>query len=167
MDQGTYGINWAVCLLGRPESVYATGRQLNCDPRVPLEDHGWVTMNYPGAVAVVEGGWWARPDFGHGGRGEFRASGPKGSISRLNDQVFLERAIPENNPAAVSTSELLPPTAVPVYQADGIAHFLHCVRFQQPIDEPHTPRINVIVNEVVDAAYESIRTGRAVNLSRP
>ncbi|MCX6593254.1 MAG: Gfo/Idh/MocA family oxidoreductase [Acidobacteria bacterium] len=165
MDQGTYGINWAICLLGRPDSVFATGRQLNQDPRVPLEDHGWVIMNYGSAVAIVEGGWWAKPDFGRGGRGEFQASGPKGSLTRLNDQVVLEPAIPENDPAAVSSPQPLTPRAVPPHMADGISHFLHSVRYQKPVAEPHTPRVNVIVNEVVEAAYESIRTGRAVPLA--
>ena len=49
---------------------------------------------------------------------------------------------------------------------NGIAHFVYCLRSGKPFDEPHTPRLNVWVAEVVDAAYESIRTGRAVPLSK-
>ena len=163
-DQGTYGINWAICLLGRPESVYATGRQFNRDPRVPLEDHGLVIMNYPRAIAMLEGGWWARPDLGKTGRGDFMAAGPKGVLWRDDTKVYRELAIPDNMPSAIAKPELVETESIPPEMGDGVTHFLNALRFKKPIDAPHTMRVNVIVNEVVDAAYESIHTGRAVRM---
>ena len=164
MDQAGYGINWAVCLLGRPQSVFALGRQLNRDPKVKMEDHGWVLLQYAGAAAIIEGGWYAKPDFGLTGRGEMWVSGPLGRITRTNQNLSLEAAIPTENSKAVS--QILPIAIEPVQpeMADGINHFLYSVRFGKPIAQPHTPATQFMVQEIIDAAYESIRSGRAVAL---
>jgi predicted dehydrogenase len=47
---------------------------------------------------------------------------------------------------------------------NGIAYFLYCIRNDKPIEGPVSAELNVGVNEVIDAAKESIRTGRAVSL---
>jgi predicted dehydrogenase len=47
---------------------------------------------------------------------------------------------------------------------DGIAYFLDCVRNNKPIEGPVSAELNVGVNEILDAAIESIRTGKAVSL---
>jgi predicted dehydrogenase len=53
---------------------------------------------------------------------------------------------------------------VPPEKINGVAYFLDCIRNNKPIEGPVTPEINVGVNEIIDAAKESIRTGRAVEL---
>lgn len=52
----------------------------------------------------------------------------------------------------------------PAEKENGVADFLHCLRSDQPIEGPVTAELNVGVNEIIDAAKESIRAGRAVEL---
>lgn len=162
LDQGTYGINWAVCLLGRPQTVYAVGHKYNQDSSYPQEDFGLVILNYENAAVIVEAGWWERPDFGKGGRGELWVHGPKGTLSRDDRAVRFERGIQQ--PAEVSETqevELLKPRPE---DQDGVSHFLHAVRFGGEIALPHRLTTHVVINEIVEKAYESIRTGKAVAL---
>ena len=51
---------------------------------------------------------------------------------------------------------------VPPEKRNGVAYFLYCIRNDRPVEGPVSPGINVGVNEIIDAAKESIRTGRAV-----
>jgi len=51
---------------------------------------------------------------------------------------------------------------VPPEKRNGVAYFLYCIRNKMPIEGFVSPAVNVGVNEIIDAAKESIRTGRAV-----
>ena len=53
---------------------------------------------------------------------------------------------------------------LPPEKAEGVAYFLDCIRNNKPIEDPESAELNVGVNEIIDAAIESIRTGRAVSL---
>jgi predicted dehydrogenase len=53
---------------------------------------------------------------------------------------------------------------VPPEEADGITYFIDCIRNNKPIEGPASAEMNVGVNEIIDAAKESIRTGKAVSL---
>lgn len=155
MDQGTYGIDYAIFLLGRPVRVFATAKTLRPRAGLRMEDEAWVVMDYPRATAVIQGGWWSEPD--GPGVGYTRIVGERGEIRRDLSQVTFS--------AANAQPEAAPLPAVAPDQRGGIAHFLDCIRQHKPVHAPHSAELNVIVNEVVDAAYESIRTGRAVPLS--
>jgi predicted dehydrogenase len=164
MDQGTYGIDYAVWLLGRPTRVMATGKTLHERPGLQSEDEAWAILDYPKATAVIYGGWWAEPDIGPG-VGETTISGPKGVLQRdLGKVTFQQGADREKGVAADREPRVVAPPAIPRERSGGVAHFIDCIRNDKPIDAPHSASLNVIVNEVVDAAYESMRTGRAVVL---
>lgn len=154
MDQGTYGIDFAVWQLGRPLRVFATGKTIRPRPGLQSEDDAWVVLDYPGATAVIYGGWWADPD--GPGVGLATISGTKGLIHRDLNQVMYT---PANGAPVAVTLPVVPPD-----QRGGIAHFLECIRAGRPVDAPHSAALNVIVNEVVDAAHRSMRTGRAITL---
>jgi predicted dehydrogenase len=51
---------------------------------------------------------------------------------------------------------------VPPEKRNGVAYYLYCIRNNKPIEGPVSAAINVGVSEIIDAAKESIRTGRAV-----
>jgi predicted dehydrogenase len=51
---------------------------------------------------------------------------------------------------------------MPPEKHNGIAYFCYCIRNNKPIEGPVSARINVGVNEIIDAAKASIRAGRAV-----
>lgn len=162
MDQGTYGINWAVCLLGMPKSVYAVGHRFNPEHGHSQEDYGLVVLTYPSASVVIEAGWWARPDHGKGGRGELWAYGPKGSLWRDDTKVRFEPAV--NSVSESSHAREVELVSVAPHDQDGVFHFLHAVRTGTEIAKPHQLATHVMINEIVEKAYESIRTGRAVGL---
>jgi predicted dehydrogenase len=48
-----------------------------------------------------------------------------------------------------------------------VAYFLSCIRNNKPIEGAVSATINVGVNEIIDAAKESIRTHRAVPMPAP
>ena len=144
MDQGTYGIDYAVFLFGRPQRVFASAKNLHDVKGLRNEDEAWAVLDYPKATAIINGAWWSLPDTGPG-MGELTVTGTKGMLQRAT----VEGALP-----------------IPPERKHGIAHFIDCVRNNRPVDAPHSAAVNVIVNEVVDAAYESIRTGQAITLPR-
>jgi hypothetical protein len=55
---------------------------------------------------------------------------------------------------------------LPPEKRNGVAYFLYCIRNDKPLEGPVAASLNVAVNEIIDAAKESIRTGRAVELKR-
>ena len=62
--------------------------------------------------------------------------------------------------------ERLDTLPVPPEKVDGTAYFLDCIRNNKPVEGPAPAELNVGVNEIIDAANESIRTGRAVSLKQ-
>ena len=50
--------------------------------------------------------------------------------------------------------------------SNPIAYFLGCIRNNQEIENPVAAELNVGVNEILDAAKESIRTGRALEFGQ-
>ena len=162
MDQGTYGIDYAVWLLGRPIRVLATGKTLHERPGLHSEDEAWAILDYPKSTAIIYGGWWAEPDIG-GGVGELTITDPKGVLQRdLGKVTFQQGADREKGVAADREPCPVAAPAIPRERSGGVAHFVDCIRNDKPIEAPHSAALNVIVNEVVDAAYESMRTGKAV-----
>jgi predicted dehydrogenase len=164
MDQGTYGIDYAVWLLGRPARVFAIGKNLRDLKDLKAEDEGWVILDYPKATALICGGWWILPDTSPG-VGEIILTGPKGILQRnLGTVTFTQGADAEKSINASPNPQPVAAPPIPRERLNGVAHFVDCLRNKKAVDAPHSPALNVIVQEVVDAAYESIRTGRAVNL---
>jgi hypothetical protein len=53
---------------------------------------------------------------------------------------------------------------LPPEMRNGVAYFLDCLRNDKPIEGPVSASLNVAVNEILDAAIESVRTGRTVKL---
>jgi predicted dehydrogenase len=156
MDQGTYGINYAVYLLGRPARVMATAKTLHPRAGLSMEDEVWVVLDYPKATALINGGWWAHPDIGSG-TGELNVSGTKGVIVRQGNSTTMQQAT-DPMPRALSIAP------ISHEMSGGVAHFIYSIRNHKPVHRAHGPEVNLIVAEIVDAAYESIRTGRAITL---
>jgi predicted dehydrogenase len=165
MDQGTYGINWALWILGRPTSVYAVAKRLRNAPEFPTEDEAWLMLSYPNATAIIQGSW-SMPAYGSSGGSGIQFIGPKGNLGVSTEgKAYFKKAFDERvEPNATGEPELIETPPLPPGRQNGVAHFIYCLRNDKPIDEPHTARLNVMVSEIVDAAYESIRTGRAITL---
>ena len=158
MDFACYGANWAMWVKGRPQRVFAYSLKLKTAQHNEVEDDAVVLLEYPDATAMLLPSW----DWPYN-KSQVEFYGPKGSLQVMNDGLLYQPAKkstniehPSGTPVSVSP---LPPTKV-----DGITYFVDCIRNNKPIEDPSSAELNVGVNEIIDAAIESIRTGRAVGL---
>jgi predicted dehydrogenase len=161
MDFGCYGADWAMVLKGRPRRVYATSLKLKTEQHNAVEDDATVLLEYPDATAILMPSW----DWSYG-KGQAEIFGSKGSFLVRGDGLLFQPATRDTsaqNPAGKPVET--PP--VPAEKRNGVAYLLYCIRNNKPIEGPVSAAINVGVNEIIDAAKESIRTGRAVAMPAP
>jgi predicted dehydrogenase len=158
VDFGCYGAEWALWLKGRPKSVYAYTLKLKTEQHNLVDDDATILLEYPDATAVIQASW----DWPYG-KGEVEVYGSQGSLISTGDALYYRTAkdrsdsqYPEGKPIALGT--------VPHETSNPIAYFLRCIRNDKPLENPVAPELNVGVNEILDAAKESVRTGRAVEL---
>ena len=161
MDFGCYGADWAIVLKGRPRRVYATSLKLKKEQHNAVEDDATILLEYPDATAVLMPSW----DWSYG-KGEAEIFGPKGSFLVRGDGLLSQ---PAKGSTSVQNPEGKPVETQPVppEKRNGVAYFLYCIRNNKPIEGPVSAAINVGVNEIIDAAKESIRTGRSVAMPAP
>jgi len=156
MDFGCYGADWAMTIKGRPKRIYATSLKLKTEQHNAVEDDATVILEYPDATAILMPSW----DWSYGmGQAEF--FGSKGSFLVRGDGLLFE---PADGSTSMQNPDGKPIDTQPVApeKRNGVAYFLYCIRNNQPIEGPVSAAINVGVNEIIDAAKESIRTGRSV-----
>jgi len=157
MDQGTYSVHACVLVMGQPKRVWAVGHNLNPDNPPPSEDDVTVVMDYGEGSAVAQGSL-AWPVLG---KAEMEIYGQKGTLRLADGKLWFRpfertKQVPE---------QLVDIPQIPADRRAGFAHFLDCLAHKKPIDEVHAMPMNILIQEVVDAAYESIRSGRAVSLA--
>ena len=158
VDFGCYGADWALWLKGRPRRVYATALRLKTEQHNAVEDDAVLVLEYPDATAILEPSWdWPAS------KNELQLYGPKGSIVVRGDGVLFQ---PANQGTTLQNPEGQPVETrpLPPELRNPIAYFLYCIRNDKPIEGPVAASLNVGVNEILDAAKESILTGRAVSI---
>jgi predicted dehydrogenase len=158
MDFGCYGADWAMVLKGRPQRVYATSLKLKTEQHNAVEDDATVLLEYPDATAILMPSW----DWPYG-QGQAEIFGPKGSFLVRGDGLLFQ---PAKGQTSVQNPQGKPleTRPVPPEKRNGIAYFSYCIQNNKPIEGPVSVEINVGVNEIIEAAKESIRTGRAVGM---
>jgi len=157
MDFGCYGAEWALWLKGRPTRVYATARTLKTDQHNRVEDDGTIVLDYPDATVIVEPSW----DWPYG-MDRVYVFGTRGSLLATRDDLFLR--LRSNEKPATLDGDRITLDPAPHETSNPVAYFLSRIRQNQPIEDPLTAKLNVQVMEILDAAKESIKTGRAVEL---
>jgi len=156
-DQVTYGLDYVLWVMGRPESVVATITPIKKHEE-GIDDLATLTLSYPRGQATVIASWaWPHP------RGELFCAGSRGSLT-LRDKDIVRRNSPERFNLPVEETVIQPAAAIPPERKHGIAYFAHVLRNKLPVEEPHSAELNVLVCEVVDAARESAGTGRRIKL---
>ncbi len=159
-DQVTYGLDYVLWVMGRPESVIATITPIKKHEE-GIDDLATLTLSYPRGQATVIASWaWPHP------RGELFCSGPRGSLT-LRDKDIVRRNSPERFNTPVEETVIKPSATIPPERKHGIAYFAHLLRNKLPVEEPHSAELNVVVCEVVDAARKSARTSRRITLPSP
>ena len=159
-DMGVHAIDTIRYILGdpKPRQVYAKIGTFYGD--YDVDDTGTVVITWEGDVTtVIESGWWH--PYVEGPEAASRIWGTRGYASLFPTTIKTVdgEKIQETTPRFPKRKE----HCDHVMYARQIEHFLDCVRNRK---QP-TPGANEgqAVLEIVDAAYESARTGQAVALA--
>jgi predicted dehydrogenase len=157
MDFGCYGAEWALWLKGRPSRVYATSRTLKTDQHNRVEDDATIVLDYPDATVVIEPSW----DWPYGMERTY-VFGTKGSMLATRDELYLRLGSDEKPTTLDGDPVTLQPAARDA--SNPVSYLVGRIQANQPVEDPMTSSLNVQVMEILDAARQSVKTGRAVEL---
>ncbi len=152
MDFGCYNALWSLWYLGRPDSVFATANHLRPETFPKVEDNADLILYYPNAIGIFEASW----DLPRGFQ-DLDVFGRTGSVTMTEEKVELQKG------KKVTDVKLEPR---PAEEADPIRYAVAHWRDKKPADGLTALDINVEVVEIIEAAKESIRTGKAVKLKK-
>jgi len=152
MDFGCYNALWALMYLGRPETVYATVNHLRPDVFPKVEDNATIVLHWKNASGIFEGSWDLPRTFQ-----DLEIFGNKGSLLVTRNGMEVQRG---REPASKPQ-----PAPLPADAAEPIAHMIHAIQSGKGVQGMTTIDLNVGVNEIIDAAKESVRTGKPVRLA--
>jgi predicted dehydrogenase len=158
MDFGCYGAELSLWLKGRPTRVYATTRKMKVEQNNKVDDDATIVLDYPDATAIIEASWdWPYT------KEQVEVFGPKGSLLARHNTLQY-RSADARGPNVAADGENVTLAALPKEGSNPIAYFVDCIRNNKPIEDPVSARLNVQVMEILDAARESARTGKAQEL---
>ena len=159
MDFGCYNALWSLWYMGRPESVYADAIHLRPETFPKVEDSATMVFKYKNGISVFEGSWDLPRSFQDL---EIFGStaGPDGSLTRGSIYMTQQKVEVRNG----RETRDLPLAPLAAEKADPISFMVDAIRNNKPIEGITALDINVGVVEMIEAAKESIRTGRAVKL---
>lgn len=152
VDFGCYNALWSLWYMGRPQSVYATVSHLQPERFPKVEDSATLVLNYPNGVGLFEASWDLPRSFQ-----DLEVFGNKGSVYMTNNTVEVRKGRESAQPVQ--------PGLLEGAQAEPIAFFIEAIRSGRPISGLTGLDMNVEVVEILEAARESVRTGRAVRLA--
>ena len=155
VDFGCYGAEWALWLKGRPTRVYATAKKLKMEQHNSVDDDATIVLDYPDATAILQASW----DWPYGME-RVKVFGPKGSLLATSDELLFRDAHEDGGKPGLEGKPL---TLEPLQRGkdNPVTYFVKSIHENTPIEDPVSARLNVQVVEILDAARESIRTGRA------
>jgi predicted dehydrogenase len=153
MDFGCYNALWSLWYMGRPESVYAEALHLRPEIFPKVEDSATLVLKYKNGINTFEGSWDLPRSFQD--LEIFGAGSTTGSIYMTQQKVEVR--------TGRETREL-PLIPLPPEKADPISLMVDAIRNNKSIEGITALDINAEVVEIIDAAKESIRTGRPVSL---
>lgn len=158
MDFGCYGAELSLWLKGRPTRVFGSTRKLKVEQHNEVDDDATIVLEYPDATAIIEASW----DWPYS-KQEVVVFGPKGSLVAGHDNLLFRSADEDEATAALNGNRV---TLDPLSHetSNPISYLVDCIRNNKPIENPLAAKLNVQVMEILDAARESARSGRAVEL---
>ncbi len=155
MDFGCYGADLVTWLMEgkRPDSVFAVTQNFQPDFYPKADDEATIVLTYPRAQAIIQASWnWAS------GRKDMDIYGQKGSL-RLPNRDSLYMRVGDEPEARQPTP------ALPDPNADSLSYLVAVVRGKIKPSGLSSLGVNMVVTEILDAARESARTGRRVDLA--
>jgi predicted dehydrogenase len=158
MDFGCYGAELSLWLKGRPTRVFATTRKLKTEQHNEVDDDATIVLEYPDATAILQASWdWPYT------KEQVEVFGPKGSLLAGHDNLLF-RSPEAHGPNVALNGEAVALDPISRETSNPISYLVDCIRNNKPIENPLGAKLNVQVMEILDAARESARTGRAVEL---
>lgn len=151
MDFGCYNALWSLWYFGRPETVYAQVNHLRPDTFPKVEDNSTMILRYKNGVGIYEGSWDLPRSFQ-----DLEVFGLKGSLYMSREKVELR--------LGRGTAQEVPLEPLEPARAEPIAFMVHAIRNNKPVEGLTALDINVGVVEIIEAAKQSVKTGRAVPL---
>jgi predicted dehydrogenase len=155
-DFGCYGANLMTWLMDNQRPLTVTAMTQRIKPAIypRVDDEATILVEYPKAQGIIQASWnwpFGRKDLEvYGATGYAIATGGTGLRVRLPKQA--ERS---ETPAPRTPTE-----------QDELAYFVSIVRGTTKPSGLSSLENNLIVTEILDAARESARTGKAIRLAR-
>jgi predicted dehydrogenase len=159
MDFGCYLALWSVGIKGMPENVYASVHHMKPEMFPKVEDNAVLVFNYKDGVAILEASW----NFPPAQRLGNEIYGMKGSIVG-NSMRRMGEQRGSGGRGAQQAGEPITATPLPPERAEPIAYMVDRIRTKQPLDGPSALDINVQVQEILEAAKMSVKSGKPVAL---
>jgi scyllo-inositol 2-dehydrogenase (NADP+) len=154
-DFGCYGADLMTWLMDeqRPTSVFAVTQQIKPAVYPKVEDEATIVVTYPQAQGIIQASWNWPFD-----RKDMEVYGKTGYVLvPRHDLLRVRKAGGEE-----SQLELPPPASGPL--TDQISYLAAVVRGEIQPSGLSSLEVNMIVTEILDAARESARTGKRVDL---
>jgi predicted dehydrogenase len=154
-DFGCYGADLITWLMHgqRPTSVFAVTQQIKPDIYPKVEDEATVVLTYPKAQGIIQASWnWAID------RKDMEVYGATGYVLAPRKDLLRIRKLHEEE----RKMELpAPPKSQP---QDQLTYLVSVVRREIKPSGLSCLDVNLVVTEILDAARESARTGRRIDL---
>ena len=151
MDFGCYNALWSLWYRGKPETVYAEVNHLRPERFPKVEDNSTMTLAYKDGVGIFEGSW------------DLPRSFQDLEVYGLGGSLYMQRGKVEERKGKEAAKELAL-AALPSDRAEPAAYMVSRMREHKPLDGLVATDINVSVIQIIDAAKESVKTGRAMAL---
>jgi predicted dehydrogenase len=154
MDFGCYGADLITWLMRgeRPTSVFAVAQNFQPEVYPKVEDESTIVLTYPRAQGIIQASWnWPH------GRKDMEIYGQSGSIMVPSKDLLRVRHWDEAE-SDVPVSALKDPFA------DSISYLAAVVRGDIRPSGLSSIATNLVVNEILDAARDSARTGKRIDL---
>lgn len=154
-DFGCYGADLATWFFDgqKPVSVFAVASQLKPDIYPKVEDDATIVLTYPQAQVILQPSWNWPLD-----RKDMEIYGQTGQVLVPQPDVLRVRT-----QKAPKETEVIPPPLTGA-SADPLSYFVAVVRKQIKPTGLASLDVNVTVVEILDAARQSARTGKAIKL---
>jgi predicted dehydrogenase len=155
-DFGCYGADLITWLMEgqRPTSVFAVTQQIKPEVYPKVEDEATVVLTYPKAQGIIQASWnWPIS------RKDMEVYGTKGYIlAPRKDSLLIRKVDSEERELQLPA----PPSSSPL--RDQLSYLVSVVRGETQPSGLSGLEINLTVTEILDAARESARTGRRIDL---
>ena len=156
MDFGCYGADLMTWLMQgqRPTSVFAVTQQIKPEVYPKVEDEATIVLTYPRAQAIIQASWnWPF------NRKDMEIYGQTGQI------IIPQRDRLRVRQGLIPESEITP---APLKRADAdpLAYLTAVVRGEIKPTGLSALEVNMTVMEILDAARQSVATGKRVDLPK-